>query len=82
MGILSTHVLAALVLATATIPWQRLFNSELPIVRLLFEGSDYLRAASNRSNTVLCTITNNTVSLGFTVYNNHPCSWAPPSELS
>ena len=39
-------------IAMATIRGQHLFRSELPIVWLLFEGSDYSRVASIRRNTV------------------------------
>ena len=35
-------------LAAATIRGRRLFGSELPIVRLLFEGGDYSRVATIR----------------------------------
>ena len=38
MAIISTHVRAPHILATATIRWQRLFCSELLIVQLVFEG--------------------------------------------
>ena len=38
MAIISTHVHAPHILATATIRWQRLFCSELLIVQLVFEG--------------------------------------------
>ena len=40
------------ILTTATIRGWRLFPSELPIVRLLFEGGDYLRTASIQRNTI------------------------------
>ena len=45
-GIISRRVRALRILAMATIWGQRLFCSDLPIVRLLLEGSVYLRAVS------------------------------------
>ena len=48
-GIICTHARALRILAVATIQGWYLFCSELPIVRWLFKGSDYLRAASNIS---------------------------------
>ena len=44
------HVLC--IVAAATIQGRHLFCSELPIVRLLFEGSDYLRVTSIWKSTV------------------------------
>ena len=40
------------ILAEATIREWHLFRLELPIVRLLFEGGNYLRAVTIRRNTV------------------------------
>ena len=48
MRIRAPHILHV---AAATIQGWRLFHLELLIVRLLFEGGDYSRAPSNRSNT-------------------------------
>ena len=46
------HVHMLCILAVAIIQDQCLFLSELPIMWLLFEGDDYLRASSIQRNTV------------------------------
>ena len=45
-AIISARVRAPHILTVATIRGRHLFHSELQIVRLLFEGSDYSRAAT------------------------------------
>ena len=40
------------IVAAATIPGRLLFHSGHALLRLLFEGGYYLRAATNRGNTV------------------------------
>ena len=52
MKVLSARIRVLRVLHVATIRGWRLFRLEFPIVRLLFEGGDYSRAASNQRNTV------------------------------
>ena len=47
--IICTHTHVLCILATVTIQGWHLFRLELPIVCRLFNGSDYLRAASNIS---------------------------------
>ena len=46
------HVHMLYILAVVIIQDRCLFLSELPIMRLLFEGDDYLRASSIQRNTV------------------------------
>ena len=49
-AIISTHVCVPHVLATATVWGWCLFRLELPIVRLLFDGSNYSMMVSNQRN--------------------------------
>ena len=50
---ISTCVHVQHIPAAANIQERHLVHSVLPIVQLLFEGSDYLKAVSNQSNTVV-----------------------------
>ena len=51
-AIIRTHMHVSHILATATIQGQHLFSSVFSIMRLLFEGGDYLSTASIRRNMV------------------------------